>query len=335
MLYINNELVAKKDEKLFSTFKTEFAAHMDGFKIRANNPIVLKYKPEMIKPDPDNKGKLLMPVSVHLKLVSFVNINGNMAEVRYSTTAPRVDKDTKTAVFPVNTLTVERGRLTIYDIDLAFYVWAYSTQNYEKYPANTDAYFIIENAEGERAALARAKRNEATASARIWNEPADGGLSDSRLRLVGKDMMIPGAGDMDITQLRQTLDNMMKMDKGTSVNRDLFLSLSDPHKSVEEAKMNENYVERKAIVTEAIINELISHNTSKMQFFLNDTEGVPLKNDEGIAVPLFDYASYKKAGDKTNRQELLYLHLEENNPDLLDELKAKLDKISKLATQTA
>lgn len=328
MLYINNELVAKKDEKLFSAFRTEFAANMNGFAIKANNPIVLKYKPEMIKPDVDNPGKLLMPVSAPLKLVSFVNINGNMAEVRYSTTAPKINKETKTAEFPVNTMTVERGRLTIYDIDLAFYMWAYSTQNAEKHPDNKDAYFIIENAEGERAAIARAKRNESTALARIWNETEDGGLSEKRLRLVGKDMMIAGAGDMDINQLRQVLDHMMKVDKGTGVNRDLFLSLSDPHKSAEDAKMNENYIERKAIVTEAIIKELISHNTNKMQFFLNGIDGVP-------GELLFDYTSFKKSGDKTNRQELLYLHLEENRPELLDELKAKLSKLAEMESATA
>lgn len=327
MLYFNNELIKEKKgdlEKKFQKFLSLYAANFDANKrVRNDNPFILKYKASMIKDDPDNKGKKLMPASVPLKLVTFVNIDGNMVEVRYSSVAPQTSKEGPK--FPANVIQVERGYMAIYDIDLAFYMWAFSTQNFENHPDKSDAYFIIENPEAERASIALAKRNEATALARIWNEEQDGGLSERRLRTVAKDMMINNADSMDINLLKQIIEDSIRREKGTNSNRDLFLSLSDPHKSIEQAKQAEDYADKKAIITESIAKELISHNTVGNKFFLND---VNFKPEE----LLFDYSEYKKSGDKTNRQELLFIHIAENRPELLDELKAKLDAIKELAS---
>jgi hypothetical protein len=323
MLYINNEQVKEKDKKLFSEFRQMFGHNLDDqLRIKGNNPFILKYKPSMVKDDPDNPGKKLMNQSVPLKLVSVVNIDGQMTEVRYSSTSPKATKEGP--VFPASVIQVERGSMAIYDIDLAFYIWAYSLQNFEKYPDRADAFFVIENAEAERLAFARAMRDETTAKARIWNDVQDGGLSDERLRYVAKGMMIRDAADMDINQLRQIIGTAIQVNKGNKANRDLFLNLSDPYKNAEEKKQAENYADRRSVITEAIANELISHQPAQMKFSLNDENYVPKD-------VLFNYESFKKSGDKTPRVELLYLYLEENKPEMIEELEAKI-KALKLAT---
>ena len=309
MIYINNELfkrTTREDKESYEKFCREFDKHLDQYgRIKADNPIVLKYAPHLIKPDPDNIGKVMMPKSMKLNFVVNTFYNGQMAEARYSRSAgiPQRDGGMK---FTENGTQVVGGRLAITDNDLAYFIWRFSNQVYTKMEnaSNPLAFFEIENPEGERRAIARKKSMESTINARLWNEVEDGGLSDAAIRTVAKNFMIPNVDNIeDINELKLMLEKLVKLQPG---NADIFLTLSDKNNGMSR----EAIAERRSIIANAVENGIISQDMIRKAFFMMGPDGKP----EGK--PIFTY----QKGEK-DPKGALYVYLEDKNPSMLDDLK--------------
>ena len=311
MIYINStefKRTSKKDQDKFKQFQDEFSAHIDPNSGRIISPIILKYAPFKITPDRDNPGKMLMPRSLKLNFITRVPIDGQMAEVRYTQRMPIPNKDGGLKFIDNGTPVVD-GQLAITDIDLAYYLWEFSDQNWGKEinKANPSAYFVIENLNYERSLLATAKREQAVINARLWNKVSDGGLTDSAIRTIAQDFMIPNAADFkDINELKLILEKLVK---ASQQNTDIFLTKSDRRELPSEEK-----AARRGMIADAIEGNIITQDLIKRQFFLVGMDGIPETE------PLMTY----KAADK-DPKSTLYVFLEDTNPALFVSLKTRLE----------
>ena len=317
MIYINNELLEIKKQsretlmEYNEAFMNEFSANMDKTG-RIFKPIILKYAPFKITADADNPGKELKPRSLKLNFMTRTVHNGQTSEVRYSPSAPVKDKDGHLN-FRENGTQVVDGQMAIYDIDLLYFLWKYSDQNWgkEENKSNPLAYFVIENLESERAAIARLKSQKSTLNARLWNEVEDGGLSDNAIRVVAKDFMIPNVDAIeDINELKFLLEQLTTSHE----NLQLFLTKTDKGKLPKEEQAN-----RRSIIATAVQEGIISQDLIKSSFFLVNMNG------EVDTKPMFTY----KKGEK-DPKGAFYVYLEATQPELIAQLKERLE-----ATATA
>ncbi len=178
-LYINDEIVKEKPKELWKEFKQEFAGHLDGDRIV--KPIVIKYVPWIIAPmggnQELNKGKVAKPASLEIRYVSKTQVGDANVFVRYTATVPT--KSGKDGVLTFADISTEvNTQMITSDIDLVFYFWAYSNQNYKNDP---DAKLMIENRDQEIKDKATAIKNKALISSRLWNSEDEGGTPFEKL----------------------------------------------------------------------------------------------------------------------------------------------------------
>lgn len=310
MIYINNELFKRtraEDKESFKKFQSLFAKHLDetGKIIR---PIILKYAPHYIQKDKDNPGKLMMPRSMKLDFRTTTMYDDQMAEVRYSKSAGVPQPNGGGMKFLDNGTQVVGGQLTVTDIDLAYFLWRFSSQIWTK-PENRDnpsAFFEIENVEAERREIAIRKAIVATANARLWNAPEDGGVADATIRLVAKNFMVPNVDDMDTDEIKLVIDKMIQINPS---NMDIFLNLTDKNSASKEV-----ISERRGIIADAIESNIICQDSIKKGFFLVGADGKP------EAKPIFTY----KQGER-DPKSALYVYLEGSKPEFLEDLKTRLE----------
>jgi hypothetical protein len=310
MIYINNELFKRtktEDKESLKRFQSLFAKHLDETG-RIIKPIVLKYAPHYIQKDIDNPGKLAMPRSLKLSFVTNTFYDGQMAEVRYSKSAGIPQQNGAGMKFLDNGTQVVAGSLSINDVDLAYYLWRFSSQIHTKpeYKDNPSAFFEIENLEGERREAVIRKAITSTANARLWNTLADGGVSDATIRLVAKNFMVPNVDAMDIDEIKLIIDKMIQMNPA---NMDIFLRLTDKNSAPKEVVS-----ERRGVIADAIEGNIICQDSMKKSFFMIGADG----NPEGK--PIFTY----KQGEK-DPKGALYVYLEGSNPEFLEDLKTRLE----------
>lgn len=316
MLYINNELLVLKDnpkiKKMFDEFRT---LYQDNFNKDSNTlakPIVVKYLDELTKPDPRNRGKFIRPKSIGLNLVARTTLEDLEVEVRYSRTAG-VRQANNELKFMENSVDVRDGRLNITNHELAFFFHAFSQQNADnpKNQGGKNVFFRIENIEAERRKMVVQKAMEATFMARLWNEPADGGLGDKRLKAVAKDMMIPNVDARSTDELREVIDATIK---ARPELKSVFLQITDPKNATPEEK-----TERMQIVANAIENGKITQDMINRSFFLVGPDGVPEKK------PLLTYEKKSR-----NPRVDLFLYLEAERPELLDQIKETMGLLTEV-----
>jgi len=310
MIYINNELFKRtktEDKESLKKFQSLFAKHLDETG-RIIKPIILKYAAHFIQKDNDNPGRLLMPRSMKLSFVTSTYYDGQMAEVRYSRSAGIPQQNGGGMKFLDNGTQVVGGQLAVNDIDLAYYLWRFSDQIHTKpeYKDNASAFFEIENLEGERRDAVIRKAITSTANARLWNELADGGVSEATIRLVAKNFMIPNVDDLDADEVKLIIDRMIQLNPA---NMDIFLRLTDKNSAPKEV-----ISERRGIIADAIEGNIICQDSMKKGFFMIGPDGKP----EGK--PIFTY----KQGER-DPKGALYVYLEGSNPEFLEDLKTRLE----------
>lgn len=315
MIYVNNELQSKKPDAAFKTFKNLFSGNIDQLNnIRPSNPIILKYKPELYQKDKDNPGKVFKPASIGLSYVARVVIEGSnsIGEIRYSPIAPFKEQNGNLKFTVIGTEVSDR--MPVYDIDLAFFLWHYSQQVVDPRNEGPNVWFQIENPEMERKMLVMERQEKSILESRLFNPTEEGGISDRLLRVAGKLLGIANADIIqDPNQLRIDIDNITK---NSPVHRKVFLNATD-HKTEEKKQTDADFADMMAILNDALEYQIVSHQTYKQGFFLNDGEGGKPKTE------LFNY-KHVASNDKTPRKDVFFLYLKENKPEILEEWSVRI-----------
>jgi hypothetical protein len=313
MIYINNELLNynkpehKQYRKAFDAFRRKFSENfVDG---RMVKPLLVKYKEDLVKPDPRNKGLLLQPKSMGLQFRSRIyNEDGQEVEIRYSRTPGIMDHKLGILTFKENFTEVVDGRLSITDPDLALYFSEYSRQNADnpKNQGELSAWFRIDDPVAERKIVAQAKAREALFMSRLWNEPEHGGLGDSRLRVIGAELMIKDSDTVDVNELRENIDRLIKFRPAL---KDEFLDRTDATDITPEEEHA-----RMVLVAKAIEMKLFSVNTITRTYHKHDPE-----TKKQIKKPIFNYGKNEK-----NHRLAFYVYLETEEPETIDALKQSM-----------
>lgn len=321
MIYINNELVANKDQKStngqtqkgfgngWEDFCEIFKDHLNPNKtINSGNPIVIKYVDALIVDDKDNPGKKIMPPSVVFSYVARTSIDGSGVEVRFSPNPPQKLQNGEFK-WTVEGEDVYRGHLSITDVDKAFFFWKYSMQNEANdFAPENGKVLKIQNVALERRTIALKKQTEATLNARLWNEIKDGGLNDEKIREVASHFMLKGVNEKtDINEVKIHIESAIKNKPSL---KDEFLRLTDVVRP-DDAEI----AARKAIVNKAIELDIIANDRVGRKFNL-------LSADGKVVETLFTYPKNTKPEDAKIE---LFSHLQENSPEVIDAIKERIE----------
>lgn len=314
MIYINNELLNyanpehKEYQARFKKFRETYAANFNEAG-KMIVPLQIKYRDDLIKPDPHNRGMKIMPKSMGLSFTArLYNKSGQHIEVKYSATPIIPDSKTGALIWRESFAEVENGRLSITDIDLAFFFDQFSEQNANN-PNNQgkpNTWFVVNDPAAERAKMAKAKAEQALYESRLWNEPANGGLGEARLRIIGTELMVLNADTMEINELRETIDIIVGMNPSLKAE---FLERTD---AVDISPEEEH--ERMKLVAKAIEQKLFSINTINRTFHRHDPE-----TKKQIKKPIFTYAKTEK-----NPRLAFYYFLEAEEPETIENLKKSM-----------
>jgi hypothetical protein len=307
MIYINNEIY-KLSPKEKDNFNKTFESYLDE-KGGLVKPVKIKYIPSLIKKDKDNPGKIKMPRSKSLSFVVQTMHDGQQVELRYSSTPARVVAKTGELQFSNTSISVFDGELNTTDKDLIWFFWNHSEQNAgnSKNMDKHNAWFIIEDKEAENREIARLKKVDATIKARLWNDVADGGLSDNEIIKAAKHGMIPGIDKMDdVNEIRTLLEKVLEINKPF---KEEFLTMTDVRN-----KKNDDFIERKYLIQSAIDLGIIGMNSINKSFYLLDEKG------KQNGSPLMKWTAKIK-----DPKVALYMQLEQTNKDLLDVIQDKVN----------
>lgn len=306
MIYINDELQKVKPKEDFEKFKREFASFLDDRTgERLVKPVIIKYIPSIVRPDPKNKGKFIAPRSLDIRHVSQIQVGDSMADVRYTKTAPKRTKDGALEFKEVSTSVV--GRLGTTDIDFLFFFWKYSNQNVKNDPEN--AKLIIENKQREIEIEASVKRNSARIQGMIWNEERFGGVNIAKLvEYARTTKTITGIDEMSDDELRNAIERDFLLDK-TAKSKFLDFMYEDKL-SFQEAKPKLDIVGR------ALEANVIAQVNAKQVFCYVDDNGKPAE----------EIWSWKGSNGFEKPPVKFYNWLEKFEPDTLEKIIALTDE---------
>lgn len=314
MIYINNELLNynkpehKQYKSAFDNFRKKFSANFDTMG-RMVKPLLIKYREDLISPDKHNKGMAIMPKSMGFDFRSRIyNPDGQEVEVRYSRTPGIMDHKNSVLIFKENFTEVVDGRLSINDPDLALFFTEYSNQNSDnpKNQGKISAWFRIDDPVAERKIVAERNARQALFMSRLWNEPEHGGLGETRLRVIGAELMIKDSDTIDVNELRENIDRLIKFRPAL---KDEFLDRTDATNITPEEEHA-----RMILVSKAIEMKLFSVNTISRSYHRHDPE-----TKKQIKEAIFKYGKNEK-----NHKLAFYVYLETEEPETIDALKQSM-----------
>lgn len=306
MLYINNELVQKDKEK-FKTLKSIYQDNLSSDGNTIVTPITIKYIPDLVRYEPSvtneqGRPKEQKPNSLALLFVSHTNVDGEMVEMRYSRTAPRIDGKTGSRTWSENQIDV-KGRLQITDIDLLYFFEFYSNQNASR--SNSEfALLMVEDVRSEAKKERDAKKDEILINTRLWNDEADGGCKDEKLYEFAESVNYKNIRSMDANQLRKTIEHYFKSDR---FGKQKFISFTTTKVNFSEG------VELTAIEADARKYELITQINPQKKYYWKNADGT---NGE----VLFDWTNVQ--GDESVKSK--FLAFLKDNPEVVELLKERI-----------
>lgn len=330
MIYVNGKLKERiqdakhpdfdKDyNELWKQFEDLFSGNLTKIgTINPMKPIVIKYRDGIEVPDKDNEGKFLSPASISLNFTAKGVIGRGQVTIRYAADAPNVDK-AGNLNFHMSRTEVFR-RMSIMDVDLAFFIWAFS----EEMAANgrgiqgKNTNFQIENPELERKEYIRNKAEQNLFEARLFQPVGQGGVNDKMIRYGAKAMGIINAdAEQDINKLKIDIERLGKKQE----LRKIFVEATDTTPS----ELDEEYVDKRATLADALHHQLIANVTFKSSYFLCE-DGKP-------KTELYNYKEAKKASPKTPTLDLLFLYLEDKHPDMIADFGTRIAAIKEAAAE--
>lgn len=307
MLYINNELVHQKDPEKFKLLKEIYADYLSKDGNRIETPVTIKYIPDLVRYEPSvtneqGRPKKQQPNSLALLFVSNTNVKGEMVEMRYSKTAPRIDGKTGNRTWGENQIDV-KGRLQIDDIDLLYFFEFFSNQNAAI--SNSEfALLMVEDVRSEAEKLRNAKKDQLLIESRLWNEESEGGCKDEKLYEFAESIGYKNIRTMDANNLRQTIEQYLKEDR---FGKQKFLAFTTTRVSFKEG------IELTEIESDARKYELITQ--------LNPSKKFVWKNEDGSnGETLFDWSGI--GGDESVKTK--FLNFLKENPEVVEQLKERI-----------
>jgi hypothetical protein len=247
-------------------------------------PVKFKMVPELYKPDPINKGRIIRPPGVNITTKSVVSEDGEYVTWMYGRTFKK-DKNNK--------MTSSDGMIS-FETELSVGAnqmdWLYFLlfccpilKGSKHATPNTRTMFMLEDIEKESMDIVNREKDQSAAIYFITG----GEWSEVKIRKVAAAMNIPHAMDsglIGISQLQATLVALVKKDKGLKE----FMALT---KSSEE-------IEIRAKIREFEDLNLIKFTDSSWYFLAMNTE----KSQYEVAAKICDIAAGKSALDS-----LIYL----------------------------